>query len=69
MKVLHSGSLDVKAGGPALSTYLSIKGLIDCGIDVEMVLPPISEGKLIADDVKMHYTAPIKNARWDICPG
>ena len=70
MKVLHSGSLDFKAGGPALSTYLSIKGLIDCGIDVEMVLPPISEGgKLIADDVKMHYTAPIKNARLGYMPG
>ena len=70
MYILHSGSLDVKSGGPALSTYLSIKGLIDCGIDVEMVSPPINEGgKLIANDVKMHYTAPIKNARLGYMPG
>lgn len=70
MKILHSGSLDVKSGGPALSTYLSIKGLIGCGVDVEMVSSPISEGgKLIADDVKIHYTAPIKNARLGYMPG
>ena len=36
MKVLHSGSLDIKTGGPALSTYLSTKGLMDYGIDVEI---------------------------------
>lgn len=27
MKILHSGTLDIKYGGPALSTYLTIKGL------------------------------------------
>lgn len=70
MKILYSGSLDIKSGGPALSTYLSIKGLIGCGIDVEMISFPISEGgKLIADDVKTHYTAPIKNARLGYMPG
>ena len=60
MKVLHSGSLDVRAGGPALSTYLSIKGLRNCGVDAEMVMAPLEEGgKLIADDVRLHYTAPV----------
>ena len=70
MKILHSGSLDVKSGGPALSTYLTIKGLRDTGVDVEMVMPPLGEeGKLIADDVNLHYTAPVKNSRMGYMPG
>ena len=70
MKILHSGSLDVKAGGPALSTYLSIKGLRNCGVDVEMVMAPLEEvGKLIADDVRLHYTAPVQNHRLGYMPG
>ena len=70
MKILHSGSLDVKSGGPALSTYLTIKGLRNTGVDVEMVMPPLGEeGKLIADDVNLHYTAPVKNSRMGYMPG
>ena len=69
MKILHSGSLDVKSGGPALSTYLTIRGLQNAGIDVEMLMPPLSEdGMLIANDVKLHYTAPIKNSRLGYMP-
>lgn len=70
MKVLHSGSLDVKSGGPALSTYLTIKGLMGCGVDVEMVMPPLGDdGKLIANDVELHYTSPIRNSRMGYMPG
>lgn len=70
MHILHSGSLDVKAGGPALSTYLSIKGLRNCGVDVEMVMAPLEEGgKLITDDVRLHFTAPIRNHRLGYMPG
>ena len=69
MHILHSGSLDVKSGGPALSTYLTIRGLQNAGIDVEMLMPPLSEdGMLIANDVKLHYTAPIKNSRLGYMP-
>ena len=69
MRILHSGSLDVKSGGPALSTYLTIKGLRNTGVDVEMVMPPLGEeGKLIADDVNLHYTAPVKNSRMEYMP-
>ena len=64
MKVLHSGSLGVKSGGPALSTYLTIRGLRNAGVDVEMVMPPLGEeDRLIADDVELYYTSPIKNSR------
>ena len=51
------------------STYLTIKGLRNTGVDVEMVMPPLGEeGKLIADDVNLHYTAPIKNSRMEYMP-
>lgn len=70
MKVLHSGSLDVKSGGPALSTYLTIKGLKKHGVNVEIVMPPLErEGKLIATDVVIRYTQPIKNRRLGYMPG
>ena len=69
MHILHSGSLDVKSGGPALSTYLTIRGLRNAGVDVDMVMPPLGEeGKLIADDVNLHYTAPVKNSRMEYMP-
>lgn len=69
MLILHSGSLDVKSGGPALSTYLTIKGLQNCGVDVEMVMPPLEEGgELVADNVKLHYTAPVRNIRLGYMP-
>ena len=69
MRILHSGSLDVKSGGPALSTYLTIRGLRNAGVDVDMVMPPLGEeGKLIADDVNLHYTAPVKNSRMEYMP-
>ena len=69
MHILHSGSLDVKSGGPALSTYLTIRGLRNAGVDVDMVMPPLGEkGKLIADDVNLHYTAPVKNLRMGYMP-
>lgn len=65
MKVLHSGSLDIKSGGPALSTYLTIKGLILSNSNAEIVMPPLTgDGKLIANDVSIHYTESIKNIRF-----
>lgn len=70
MKIIHSGSLNVKSGGPALSTYLTIKGLKENGVDAEIIMPPLDvDGKLIANDVNIYYTAPITNARLGYMPG
>lgn len=70
MHILHSGSLDVKSGGPALSTYLTIKGLEKADVDTAIIMPPLGiEGKLIANDVDIYYTAPITNARLGYMPG
>lgn len=69
MHILHSGSLNVKSGGPALSTYLTIKGLIKNSVDTDIVMPPLGyNGNLIANDISIHYTAAIKNARFGYMP-
>ncbi len=53
MKILHSGTLDIKYGGPALSTYLTIKGLHANQVNAEMLMAPLTNKKdLIANDVK-----------------
>ena len=57
MKVLHSGSLNVKSGGPALSTYLSMKGLLMNDICAEIIMTPLKRnGELISRDICVHYT-------------
>lgn len=69
MNILHSGSLDVKSGGPALSIYLSVKGLLENGVETEVIMPPLSSnGKLVGNDVTIHYTTPITNVRFGYMP-
>ena len=69
MKVLHSGTLDVKYGGPALSTYLTIKGLIENKVGAQMIMAPLQiGGSLIANDIEIHYTAPVWESRFGYMP-
>ena len=57
MKVLHSGTLDVNAGGPAMSTYLTLLGLRQHGVDAEIIMFPLSPtGRLRGEKVPVHYT-------------
>lgn len=59
MRVLHTGTFDVNAGGPALSSYLTIKGLRRQGVNTEMFMYPLKgNGKLIGEEVPVHYTSP-----------
>lgn len=57
MKILHSGSLNVNAGGPALSMSLTLKGLERAGVKTvalcEQISPP---GKLIAPELNICFT-------------
>lgn len=56
MKVLHIGTLDVNAGGPAMSTYNTLYGLTQQGVDAEIIMYPLSKtGKLRGENVKVHY--------------
>ncbi|MFI3283250.1 MAG: glycosyltransferase [Rikenellaceae bacterium] len=61
MKVLHTGTFDVNAGGPAMSTYLTLHALRQWGIDAELFMFPLSKGGVLrGDKVPVHYaSAPI----------
>ena len=41
---LHSGTLDVSAGGPAMSTYIALRGLRAVGVDAQIIMPSLSVG-------------------------
>lgn len=54
MRVLQVGNLYTNTGGPALSMYLTIKGLERCGVEVEAYCPqPFAGEKPIGLDVKV----------------
>ena len=56
MKILHSGTLVASAGGPAMSTYLTLKGLRDMGVDAQIVMLRPQEGDVLrGEDVPMHF--------------
>ena len=56
MKVIHSGSCNVLAGGPALSTWLSIKGLRDLGVHTDLIMEPVNNGKIISEDLNPTFS-------------
>lgn len=60
MKILYSGTLDVTAGGPAMSTYLTMLGLQQLGEEPEIIQYPLVPGsRLRGEDVPVHFaTAP-----------
>ncbi len=59
MRILHFGTLDVNAGGPAMSTYLTLKGLKELGVDAQIAMFPLLEnGRLRGNDVPVHYVEP-----------
>lgn len=58
MRVLHSGTLDVNAGGPAMSTYYTLYGLRQQQVDAEIVMYPLSvHGRLRGTEVPVHYAS------------
>lgn len=70
MKVVHSGHLNVKSGGPALSTWLTIKGLRRYGVDVSIIMPPVGKGdKLIDNDAMPIYCQKSKYGNLAYVPG
>lgn len=58
MRVLHSGTLDTNAGGPAMSTYFTLLGLRQLGVEAEIIMFPLSKGgRLRGEEVPVHFTA------------
>lgn len=69
MKVLHIGTLDVNAGGPAMSTYLTLKGVRDQGVDAQLAMFPLSPGgRLRGEDVPVNYLRPFKEGKFLYSP-
>ena len=57
MKILHIGTLDINAGGPAMSTYLTLKGVRDLGVGADIIMQPLSVGgRLRGENVPVHYS-------------
>lgn len=56
MKVLYTGTLDVNAGGPAFSTYNTMRGLNAIGVDTHVLMYELGVGgNLIGNDVPIHF--------------
>lgn len=56
MKVLYTGTLDVNAGGPAFSTYNTMRGLNAIGVETHVLMYEMGVGgNLIGDDVPVHF--------------
>ena len=56
MKVLYTGTLDVNAGGPAFSTYNTMRGLNAIGVDTHVLMYEMEKnGKLIGNDVAIDF--------------
>lgn len=56
MKVLYTGTLDVNAGGPAFSTYNTMRGVNAIGVETHVLMYKMGVGgKLIGDDVPVHF--------------
>jgi glycosyltransferase involved in cell wall biosynthesis len=54
--ILHSGTLAASAGGPAMSTYLTLKGLRQLGIDAQIIMTKPKDGeKFSGNEVPFHY--------------
>jgi glycosyltransferase involved in cell wall biosynthesis len=70
MKVLHLGNLDAKSGGPAMSSYFTLKGLRECGVDAQIAMSRLGkDGKLIGDEVPIHYFRPPLDKKFLFTPG
>jgi len=67
MNVLHTISgMDIKSGGPSLSTYVLVQGLRQAGVSAEIAAYATSatgEGHIAADDF-IHYLPPPKSPRY-----
>lgn len=54
MKILHTATLDKTTGGPAMSTYLTLKGLVRQGVQAEVFCPPYVNETVDSAAVAIH---------------
>lgn len=69
MKVLQFGTLDVAEGGPAFSTYLTMKGIeLYGGSTIIIMPPPYRSGRVISESIKRIYTALPQYGKFEYIP-
>lgn len=69
IKVLQFGTLDVSEGGPALSTFLTMKGIELYGGTTTIIMPPLSpRGHIISESVNRKYTASPRCGKFEYIP-
>lgn len=69
MKVLHFGTLDMNAGGPANSAYLTLLGLRDIGVDAQLAMYSLNkQGVLRGDKIPVHFMGKPINGRFAFSP-
>lgn len=57
MKVLHSGVMDTASGGPAMSIYLTVKGVRQEGVDADVITFSLLPGrKMRGNDIPVSFT-------------
>lgn len=69
MRVLHSGILDSSYGGPAMSTYLTVRGLRDLGIDASVIQYPMKKGdRLRGSNIPVYFSGPVVVPKLNYAP-
>lgn len=69
IRVIQFGTLDVAEGGPALSTYLTMKGINTCGGSSTIIMPPPSRsGRVVSKSVNQIYTASPRLKKFEYIP-
>ena len=70
MKVIHTGTFDVNAGGPAMSTYYTLLGLRRQGVEAQLFTQPLSPtGKLIGNEVPVKFSKQPVEHKFSYIPG
>ena len=54
IKIIHTTTLDKATGGPAMSTYLTLKGLVEQGVQAEVFCPPFVNESVNNEAVAIH---------------
>lgn len=69
IRVIQFGTLDVAEGGPALSTYLTMKGINTCGGSSTIIMPPpLRSGRVVSESVNRIYTLSPKLKKFEYIP-
>lgn len=69
MNIIHSGSCNILAGGPALSTWLTIKGLRDLGVNTQLIMELRKKGEIISKSLNPIFSPASKYGTLAYVPG